>query len=203
VLAREVVDQLLDEHRLAHAGAPEQADLAALDVRGDQVDALEPGLEDLDLGRKVLERRGVAVDRPAFGVGRERLAAVDRLTDHVPEAAEGRLPHGYGDRRAGVLHLDSARQAVRGVHRHGAHAVVAEVLLHLRHERPVLDLDLERGQDLRKSLREHGVDHDALDLDDPAGVVSVALCHGLSRAPRVRSGRWNRPEANGPKPARV
>ena len=32
-------DHLLDEHRLAHAGAAEQADLAALDVRGEQVDA--------------------------------------------------------------------------------------------------------------------------------------------------------------------
>ena len=33
VLLGEVVDQLLDDHGLAHAGAAEQADLAALGVR--------------------------------------------------------------------------------------------------------------------------------------------------------------------------
>ena len=49
VLAGDVVDQLLDQHGLADAGAAEQADLAAADVRGDQVDHLDAGLEDLDL----------------------------------------------------------------------------------------------------------------------------------------------------------
>ena len=51
VLARDVVDQLLDQDRLADAGAAEEADLAAPDVRRDQVDDLDPGLEDLDLRR--------------------------------------------------------------------------------------------------------------------------------------------------------
>src|SRR5579859_6186571 len=49
VLAGEVRDQLLDQHRLADAGAAEEPDLAAADVGGDQVDDLDPGLEDLDL----------------------------------------------------------------------------------------------------------------------------------------------------------
>src|SRR5690606_41188962 len=38
-------DHLLDEHRLAHAGAAEQADLATLHVRGEQVDDLDAGLD--------------------------------------------------------------------------------------------------------------------------------------------------------------
>src|SRR5947209_4927116 len=66
VLLGEVVDQLLDEDGLADAGAAEEADLAALDVRGEQVDDLDPGLEDLDLRRQVLEGRRVAVDPPAL-----------------------------------------------------------------------------------------------------------------------------------------
>ena len=53
VLARDVVDQLLDQHGLADAGAAEEADLAALHVRRDQVDDLDAGLEDLDLRRQV------------------------------------------------------------------------------------------------------------------------------------------------------
>ena len=69
VLLRDVVDQLLDQHRLAHAGAAEQADLAALDVRGQQIDHLDAGLEDLDRRRQVLERGRLAVDLPALAVG--------------------------------------------------------------------------------------------------------------------------------------
>ena len=41
----------------------------------------------------------------------------------------------HGDRPAGVADLGAAREAVGGVHRHRADAVVAEVLLHLEHER--------------------------------------------------------------------
>ena len=47
VLLGEVVDQLLDQHGLAHAGAAEQPDLAALGVGGEQVDDLDAGLEHL------------------------------------------------------------------------------------------------------------------------------------------------------------
>jgi hypothetical protein len=47
----DVVDQLLDQHRLADAGAAEEADLAALGVGREQVDDLDAGDEDLGLGR--------------------------------------------------------------------------------------------------------------------------------------------------------
>ena len=59
VLGGDVADQLLDEHGLADAGAAEEADLAALHVRGEQVDDLDAGLEDLDRRLELLEgRRG-------------------------------------------------------------------------------------------------------------------------------------------------
>src|SRR6185295_14175089 len=63
VLLGDVPDQLLDDDGLADAGAAEDADLAALLERADQVDDLEAGLEDLDLGGLVLEGRWRAVDR--------------------------------------------------------------------------------------------------------------------------------------------
>ena len=62
----DVVDQLLDEHGLADAGAAEQADLAAAAVRGEQVDDLDAGLEHLDLACLVDELRRRAVDRRAL-----------------------------------------------------------------------------------------------------------------------------------------
>ena len=48
---------------LPHAGAAEQPDLPPLGVRSQQVDDLDPGLENLDIGRLVLERRGMPVNR--------------------------------------------------------------------------------------------------------------------------------------------
>ena len=63
VLLGDVADELLDDDRLADAGPAEDADLAALLERADEVDDLQPGLEDLDIGRLLVERRSGAVDR--------------------------------------------------------------------------------------------------------------------------------------------
>ncbi len=66
VVLRDAGDHLLDEHGLAHARAAEQADLAALDVRREQVDDLDAGLEHLGLRLELVERRRLAVDAPAL-----------------------------------------------------------------------------------------------------------------------------------------
>ena len=67
----------------------------------DQVDDLDAGLEDLDLGRLLVERRA-----PAGGSGSASWPRpgrpVDRLADHVEDAAERLLADRHGDRRAGV-----------------------------------------------------------------------------------------------------
>ena len=145
-----------------------------------------PGLEDLLARRQVLDLRGVAVDRPAL-LGLDVALLVDRLAEQVEDAAERRLADGHRDRAAGVADLGAAREAVGGVHGHGAHAVVAEVLLHLADERlllaAALDVDLERVVDVGQVVgREGGVDHDALDLLDTAGrgLRSLVLASTLS-----------------------
>jgi hypothetical protein len=50
VLLGDVVDELHDGDGFAHAGAAEQADFAAARVGADQVDDLDAGLENLNLG---------------------------------------------------------------------------------------------------------------------------------------------------------
>ncbi len=80
----------------------------------------------------------------------------------------------------GVDDLGPAREAVGRVHRNRADAVVAEVLLHLRDQlsRPAAvlgDGDAEGVVDLGKLVREDGVEHDALDLDDLSRVRTAAL----------------------------
>src|SRR5262249_8903869 len=168
VLLGDVVDQLLDQNRLADARAAEEADLAAAHVRRDQVDYLQPGLEDLDLRGEIAEGRRIAVNAPALA-GRRRLA-VDGIADDVPDAAERLVADRNRDGMAGVLDLGAAGEAVRCVHGDCAHAIVAEMLLHLRDELAALDGDAKRAVDLRQPAREHGVEDDALDLDDAAPI---------------------------------
>jgi peptide chain release factor 1 len=177
VLLGDVVDQLLDQHRLAHAGAAEQADLAALHVRGQQIDHLDAGLEDLDRRRQVGECGRLAVDLPALAVG-QRVAVVNRLAQHVEDPAQRHLADRHRDLRAGVDHVKAAGQAVGRVHRDRAHTIVAEVLLHLRHQRGGgavggRDADLEGVVDRRQPSLELRVDDDALDLDDLPDVVAI------------------------------
>ena len=58
------MDQLLDQHGLAHAGAAEQADLAALGVRSQQVDDLDAGLQNFSCGLLLCKAGCLAVDGP-------------------------------------------------------------------------------------------------------------------------------------------
>ena len=172
MLLGEVVDQLLDQHGLADSGAAEQADLAALGVRREQVDDLDPGLEHLRRRRQVLDPRRRLVDAPPLDVGRQGLALVDRLAEQVEDPAERDLADRDRDRSAGVDHLHAPREAVGRVHRDRADAVVPEVLLDLEDEQAVAVCagDRDRVVDVRDAIGEHGVDHDALDLLDPADV---------------------------------
>ena len=83
---RDVVDEFLDEDGLSHAGAAEQADLAALEVGFQQVDDLDTREQDLLRCGQVLEFRGFAVDREGFRPGKG-VQAVDGLADDVHHAA--------------------------------------------------------------------------------------------------------------------
>ncbi len=60
----DVVDQLLDQHGLADAGAAEQAHLAALGIRREQIDDLDAGDENFSLGRLIDEQRRVLAWMP-------------------------------------------------------------------------------------------------------------------------------------------
>ncbi len=60
---RDVVDQFLNQHGLADAGAAEQADLAALGVRRQQVDDLDAGDENFSFGGLIGIGRRFLMDR--------------------------------------------------------------------------------------------------------------------------------------------
>ena len=130
---RDIVDQFLDEDGLAHAGAAEQADLAALEVRLQQVDDLDAGEKDLLRGRKILELRRFAVDRERILPG-EGAHAVDGLAHDVHDAAADLRAHRHRNRGTRGQGFHPAAQSVGGIHGDAPDRVLADVLLHLDDE---------------------------------------------------------------------
>jgi hypothetical protein len=183
----DVVDELEDDDRLPDAGAAEEAGLAPLRVRLEEVDDLDARLEHLDLGRLVLVLGRVAVDRPAL-LRVDRAELVDRLPDDVQDPAERLLADGHRDRAAGVERLHPADHSVGRLHRDAPHAVLAQVLRDLRddvdRDARLLPVVLHRDGvvDLGKvALRELDVEDGADDLDD---ATDSLFCH--FRSPRLQ-----------------
>ncbi len=166
----DVVDQFHDDHGLADPGAAEQADFAALGVGRQQVDHLDPGDQDLGLGRLVDESGRRPVDRQA-AVGLDRAALVDRLADDVEDAAQSLRADRHRDRSVSVDHLGTAHQSVGGVHRHRAHDILAELLRHFEDQGAAGIVDRQRIEDRRQFAVEVDIDDGADDLGDGADAV--------------------------------
>ena len=129
----DVVDELHDEHRLADAGAAEEAGLAALGVGLEEVDDLDPRLEHLGARGEVHQGRS----RPVNGhglLGIHRPHLVDGLADDVQDAPQDLAADGRRDRLARVGGRHAAHQPFRRFHGNGADRVLAEVLGDLEDE---------------------------------------------------------------------
>jgi hypothetical protein len=167
----DVVDELHHVHGLAHAGAAEQAHLAALGERADQVDHLDAGLEQFLRGRQLVIHRRLAVDG-----GRDLLAhgaaLVDGRAEHVHDAAQRGLAHGHGDGVARVADHEAATQTFGRAQRDGAHDAVAQLLLHFERQRRALELErvVNLGHPLARKLHVH---HGADTLHDLAQSACV------------------------------
>mmetsp|Transcript_51522 Transcript_51522/g.154011 ORF Transcript_51522/g.154011 Transcript_51522/m.154011 type:complete len:576 (-) Transcript_51522:12-1739(-) len=167
VLQGDVVDELHDHDRLAHARAAEEADLAALGVRRQEVHHLDAREQLLRRRVHLREGRRGAVDGVEL-LRLDRPELVDRLADDVDDAAERLLAHGDLDRGTRVLHLLPTSEAVCAIHCDGADHVFSQVLRHLQHQ-PVLEtLHLQSIEDGRQSRVKLHVHHGANDLRDLA-----------------------------------
>ena len=84
---------------------------------------------------------------------RDRAGLVDRLADHVHDAAERAVADRHRDRLAGVGDLLAAHQAFAGIHGDRAHGRFAEMLGDFEHQAVALVLGLERVENRRQVLR--------------------------------------------------
>ena len=145
----DVVDQFLDEHRLADARAAEQADLAALGVRREQVDDLDAGDENLRLGRLIDIGGGWLMDGAAR-LHLDRPGFIHGFADDVHDAPERALADRHRDRLVGVGDLLAAHQAFGDVHGDAAHGVLAQMLRDFEHETIAVVDRLERVENGRQ-----------------------------------------------------
>jgi len=171
---------------LPRPAPPEQSRLAAADERNQQIDDFDARFEDFDGRRQAVEIRRRLVDRPPL-FDRHFAEPVDRVAEHIEDAAERFIADRNGDPRTGVGHFNAARQTVGRTERDAADAVAAEVLLHFTDEfelpaRFRLVVDGEGVVDLGKlAFVEFGVEGRADDLDHLADVLRIAVRvrHGI------------------------
>jgi hypothetical protein len=130
VVTDHVVDHLGEQHGLADARAAEQTRLAAALQRHQDIDELDPGLEDLGLGGAPRQGwRGAMYGAPLDICG-WRLA-VDGVAEHVEHAPEDALAHRCHQRPAAVFHLHAAREPLRGCQADAAHMLGIQLRQHL------------------------------------------------------------------------
>ncbi len=172
----DVVDQLLDQHRLADAGAAEEPDLATAGVRREQVHDLDAGDQNLRLGRLLDIGRRLLMDG-ALLRRLDRAGFVHRLADHVHDAAERLIADRDGDRLAGILHGLAADQTLARVHRNGSDRVLAQMLRDFEHQAVAVVVGLQRIQDRRQVTLELDVHDGTHHLGDLAGLVWNVVCH--------------------------
>src|SRR5690606_21250509 len=138
------------------------------------VDDLDAGDHHLGLGLELVERRSLAVDRPALGDVQLGGLHVQGLAQGVEDVALDDVADRNADRLAGVAHLGAADHAVLRGEADGADQVVTEVLGDLEGDGLGLaaddDVGLEGVVDLRQGADgELHVDDRALDRGDAPG----------------------------------
>ena len=110
----DAVNHLLNEHGLTDPRATKQADLAALDVRGEQVKDLDAGLQHLGTGFQRIELGCRAVNRPAFCDLNRCWIDVQHISGHVPHMPFCDVAHRHRNRSSRVTDLRPTTHAVSG-----------------------------------------------------------------------------------------
>ncbi|HEX9767847.1 MAG TPA: hypothetical protein VGA50_01620 [Kiloniellales bacterium] len=124
---------------------------AAARERGEQIDDLDAGQEQIAAGMLLAQPRRLAVDRIARHVGGKGRAVIDRVADDVDQPSENAVARGHPYRPAGVLDGDAASQPGRLVHGDTSYRIEIQVLLDLDDQAMrAIPFDFERAVDRRQ-----------------------------------------------------
>ena len=133
VLLGDVVDQFLNENCFADASAAEQSDLAAFEKRLDQINNFYAGLEHFGARSLFVKQRCRAMNgMPLLALNRAEI--VDRLANHIHDAAQSAMPHRHGNRSALINGFHAANHAFGGFHGDAAGAAFSQMLLHFEND---------------------------------------------------------------------
>ena len=130
MLCGDGTDELLHHHSLPHAGAAEEANLAALQNRADQVDDFDTRLQNFRLGG-LFRKPGCIAMEGILLLGFDWRHAVNGVSQNIGHASKRFRSHRHHDRLAGIFHRRPAPEAVRGTHGNRPDNSLLEVLLHL------------------------------------------------------------------------
>ena len=137
-----VMDQFLNQHGFAHAGAAEEADLAPLGVGGQEVDDLDAGFQHLHGGALLGEGGGLPVNVPVV-LRLNGALFVDGLAQHIEHAAQVVFSHRDGDAAAGMGDGHILMESVAGGQHDAADQSLPQVLGDLHHASLFSHLDGE------------------------------------------------------------
>src|SRR5699024_2856090 len=121
-------NHFLDENGFTNTGTTEQTDLPTLNVRSEQVNHLNTGLQHFGGAFKVGEVWRFAVNRPAFFDVELGNVNVEGVAQGVKDVTFDDVADGHRDWRAGVEHFLTSNKTVGGFHSDSTHEVLTQVL---------------------------------------------------------------------------
>ena len=180
MLLSDISDQLRDNHSFTNTRTAVGSHLASTRERRNQIQDLDARLQNFGGSGLLRKSRWLTVNRQSLGVGRNLLAAIDRVTEHIEDATQRMLTYRHRYWLTSVYGFDAPRQSIGSPERKTSRPVVANVLFDLEHQPLALVVDFQTAVDLGKIVRrECNVDDRADNLDYFA---FATLCH-LRQAP--------------------
>ena len=129
----DIVDQLHDEHGLAHTGTAKESNLTTFHVGFKQIDHLNARSKHLLMSGKFIKLRSFPVNG-VCALHVQLFHAVDRLADDIHHAPLNLFTSRHPYRTPRRCDFQITLQAVCIVHSHAAHSVFTDMLLHLNDE---------------------------------------------------------------------
>ena len=122
----DVVDEFLNQHRLADTGTSEQTNFSTTCIRCKKVDNLYTSLQDLGGGRLVNEWRGVSVDGRKFNT-LDGATFVNGFANDIHDPSEGCRADGNHDRSTSVNNFCTSDKTFCTIHGNGTYRVLTQV----------------------------------------------------------------------------